>query len=76
MEILLGTPTVRECLKDVDRMEEIKQALMEGGSRGMHTFDQHLAELVASGLMSEEDAMQAATSPHELKIMMMTRQYA
>lgn len=76
MEILLGTPTVRECLKDVDRMEEIKQALMEGGARGMHTFDQHLAELVSEGLMSEDDAMQAATSPHELKIMMMTRQYA
>ncbi|MEF2280106.1 PilT/PilU family type 4a pilus ATPase [Deinococcus sp. YIM 134068] len=76
MEILLGTPTVRECIKDVDRMEEVKQALLEGGARGMHTFDQHLAELVTEGKMTEEDAMQSATSPHELKIMMMTRQYA
>ncbi|GAA5437422.1 PilT/PilU family type 4a pilus ATPase [Deinococcus sp. A31D244] len=76
LEILLGTPTVRECIKDPERTEEIKQALQEGGSRGMHTFDQHLAGLVASGLMTEEDAMASATSPHELKIMMMRAQYA
>ena len=76
LEILLGTPTVRECIKDPERTEEIKQALQEGGARGMHTFDQHLASLVASGLMTEEDAMASATSPHELKIMMMRAQYA
>jgi len=75
MEILLGTPTVRECVKDPERTDEIKQALQEGGSRGMHTFDQHLAELVAGGLMTEEDALQSATSPHELKIMLMKRQF-
>ncbi|MFC3835621.1 MULTISPECIES: PilT/PilU family type 4a pilus ATPase [Deinococcus] len=76
MEILLGTPTVRECIKDAERTEEIKQALLEGGSRGMHTFDQHLAELVAMGKMTPEDAMASATSPHELKIMMMRAQFA
>ncbi|ANE42684.1 type IV pilus twitching motility protein PilT [Deinococcus puniceus] len=76
MEIMLGTPTVRECIKDPNRTEEIKQALLEGGMRGMHTFDQHLAELVSSGLMSEEDAMHTATSPHELKLLLMTRQFA
>ncbi|THF85885.1 PilT/PilU family type 4a pilus ATPase [Deinococcus sp. KSM4-11] len=76
MEILLGTPTVRECIKDSERTEEIKQALLEGGSRGMHTFDQHLAELVAAGKMTAEDAMASATSPHELKIMMMRAQFA
>ncbi|WP_221090525.1 PilT/PilU family type 4a pilus ATPase [Deinococcus aquaedulcis] len=76
LEILLGTPTVRECIKDPERTEEIKQALLEGGARGMHTFDQHLANLVQGGLMTEEDALASATSPHELKIMMMRAQYA
>ncbi|UFA50362.1 PilT/PilU family type 4a pilus ATPase [Deinococcus radiophilus] len=75
MEILLGTPTVKECVKDADKQEEIKQALQEGGMRGMHTFDQHLARLVADGLMDEDEAMLAATSPHELKIMMMQASY-
>ncbi|MFC4452750.1 PilT/PilU family type 4a pilus ATPase [Deinococcus sonorensis] len=76
MEILLGTPTVRDCIKDQDRMEEIKQALEEGGLRGMHTFDQHLVQLVQSGLMSEEDAMQSATSAHEVKIKLMAQKFA
>lgn len=75
MEILLGTPTVREALKDADRQDEIKQALQEGGMRGMHTFDQHLARLVAEDLMDVEEAMLAATSPHELKIMMMQNRH-
>ncbi|MFC4426505.1 PilT/PilU family type 4a pilus ATPase [Deinococcus navajonensis] len=76
MEVLLGTPTVRECVKDPERTEEIKQALLEGGLRGMHTFDQHLGELVKAGLMSEEDALASATSPHELKILLMRQQFA
>ena len=75
MEILLGTPTVKESIKEADKQDEIKQALLEGGMRGMHTFDQYLARLVADGLMEEEEAMLAATSPHELKIMMMQSRY-
>jgi twitching motility protein PilT len=76
MEILLGTPTVRECIKDETRTEEIKQALLEGGARGMQTFDQHLAQLVTLGLMTAEDAMASATSAHELKILLMRQQFA
>lgn len=76
MEILLGTPTVRECIKDPERTEEIKQALLEGGARGMQTFDQHLARLVQDNHMTVEDAMSTATSPHELKILLMQRQFA
>ncbi|MDV6374871.1 type IV pilus twitching motility protein PilT [Deinococcus arenicola] len=76
MEIMLGTPTVRECIKDPERTEEIKQALLEGGSRGMRTFDQHLALLVQEGQMTGEDAMASATSPHELKIFLMQQQFA
>lgn len=76
MEILLGTPTIRECIKDPERTEEIKQALLEGGARGMRTFDQHLATLVQGGQMTTEDAMASATSPHELKILLMQQQFA
>lgn len=76
MEILLGTPTVRDCLKDANRTDDIKQALLEGGLHGMHTFDQHLARLVQDGLLSEEDALQAATSPHEVRISLMRQKFA
>lgn len=74
MEIMLGTPTISEAIKDA-RPEDIKQAVSEGGARGMHTFDQHLVQLVADGLITEEDAISSATSPHELKIMMMRQKF-
>jgi len=75
MEILIGTPTVRDCIKDETKTEEIKQALEEGSLRGMHTFDQHLVKLVSEGKMSEEDAMASATSTHEVKIKLMTARF-
>ncbi|WP_027481995.1 type IV pilus twitching motility protein PilT [Deinococcus pimensis] len=70
-EVLIGTPTVRECVKDEDKLEDIKEALLRGGNTGMHTFDQHLADLVREGHMTPEDAAQAATSPHELKLLLL-----
>lgn len=76
MEVMLGTPTIRECVKDPERTDEIKQALMEGGVRGMRTFDQHLVQLVLDDQMTQEDAMASATSPHELKLMLMKAQYS
>lgn len=76
MEILLGTPTIKECIKDPERTDEIKQALLEGSARGMRTFDQHLVELVMTDQMTQEDAMASATSPHEVKLMLMKSQYS
>ncbi|WP_407543098.1 PilT/PilU family type 4a pilus ATPase (plasmid) [Deinococcus radiomollis] len=75
-EILIGTPTVRDCIKDETKTDEIKQALQEGSLRGMHTFDQYLVRLVREGRMSEEEAMQAATSAHEVKISLMTAMFS
>ncbi|WP_189087622.1 type IV pilus twitching motility protein PilT [Deinococcus ruber] len=75
LEVLLGTPTVRDCIKDENRLEEIKQALEEGSLRGMHTFDQHLVQLVKRGMLTEQVAMQSATSAHEVKMKLMTASY-
>ncbi|WP_034337519.1 type IV pilus twitching motility protein PilT [Deinococcus misasensis] len=69
LEVMVGTPTIRECVKDEDKLEQIKDALMEGSQIGMHTFDQHLAKLVQEDLLTREAAIDAATSPHELKMM-------
>ena len=70
-EILIGTSTVLECIKDETKTDEIKQALQEGSLRGMHTFDQCLVELVREGCMTKEDALASATSAHEVKIKLM-----
>ncbi len=76
MEIMIGTATVRDCIKQEDKTEEIKQAVEEGSIHGMQTFDQHLVKLVRDGLLSREEALQAATSPHEVKIKLLQASYA
>jgi len=76
MEIMIGTATVRECIKQEDKTEEIKQAVEEGSLHGMQTFDQHLVRLVTEGLLTQEDAMQSATSPHEVKIKLLQASFA
>lgn len=71
MEIMLGTPSVRDCITDPKKTDQIKQLLLEGGDKGMKTFDQHLVELIQNGLVEKEDALASATSPHEVKMMLM-----
>ncbi|MDV6373890.1 type IV pilus twitching motility protein PilT [Deinococcus arenicola] len=69
LEIMLGTPLIQEYIKDEDKTPLIKDALIEDNIRGMHTFDQHLMQLYRNGLIGMDEAMNAATSPHELKLM-------
>ena len=76
MEVMLGTATIRECIKQEDKLEEIKQAVEEGGLHGMQTFDQHVVQLALAGLLSREEALQAATRPHEVKIKLMQASFA
>ncbi|WP_293911786.1 PilT/PilU family type 4a pilus ATPase [Deinococcus sp.] len=68
-EILLNTPLIAEYIRDEDRTHEIKDALIEDNIRGMHTFDQNLVDLYKHGLISMDEAMDTATSPNELKLM-------
>ena len=68
-EVLLNTPLVQEYIRDETKTALIKDALQEDNIRGMHTFDQHLVDLYQSGLITLETAMEAATSPHELRLM-------
>ena len=69
-EVLVATPLIREYIKDETKTPQIKEALMEDNTRGMHTFDQHLVDLYKEGVISLEDAQGFATSPHELKLLL------
>jgi twitching motility protein PilT len=70
LEVLVNTPLIRDYIKDEDKTPLIKDAMMEDNMRGMRTFDQHLVELYNSGLISYEEALSSATSPHEFKLML------
>jgi twitching motility protein PilT len=55
VEILIATPAVRECLKDPERLSQIKRLMAESRKDlGTQTFDQHLEELIESGQITED----------------------
>ena len=70
MEILLATELIRDYIKDEKKTSLIRDALAEDNVRGMQTFDQHLVRLYHEGLITREDALAAATSPHEFKLLL------
>jgi twitching motility protein PilT len=55
VEILIGTPAVRESLKDPERVTQVKRLMADGRKDlGSQTYEQHLEELVESGQITEE----------------------
>jgi twitching motility protein PilT len=65
MEILLGTPAVRECLKTSERLTDLKKIIADGRADGMQTYEAHLSDLVAEERVTAETA-RAATIPTPL----------
>jgi twitching motility protein PilT len=55
VEVLVASPAVRECLKDPERVSQIKRLMAEGRKDlGTQTFDQHLEELIESGQITAD----------------------
>ncbi|GBF04351.1 twitching motility protein [Deinococcus aerius] len=75
-EVLLNTPLVQEYIKDEEKTYLIKDALIEDNIRGMHTFDQHLVQLYRHHLITLDEALDHATSPHEVRLMVTRAGYA
>ena len=71
MEVMLMTSTIRDCVRDADRMEEISDLIEEGREHyGSQSFDQHLMELVKSGAVAFEVAKAAANNPADFDLKM------
>lgn len=70
-ELLINTPIVRDYIKDSAKFGKLRDVMSEGGLIGMHTFEQHLFELYSQGLVTIEDAESAATSPNDLRLLLM-----
>jgi twitching motility protein PilT len=68
VEVLLGTPSVKEMVLE-GRTRELPEALEEGHEHyGTQTFTQSLVQLVRDGLIDVDDALTYADSPDELKL--------
>lgn len=68
VEIMRVTRSVRECIRTAGRQNEIPDLIRKGRDLyQMQLFDQHLVDLVNSGVVSTETAMYAASNPEEFE---------
>ena len=70
VEVLINTGRVHERIIDPDATASIAEVIAEGEFYGMQTFDQALVRLVSEGLVSEDDARDAASNPHDFSLML------
>lgn len=61
-EIMLGTPAIRNLIRE-DKVAQMYSAIQTGANVGMRTLDQHLQQLVQSGLVTKEIARLKAKTP-------------
>jgi twitching motility protein PilT len=68
-EVMTVSQLIREHILDPLRIKDIADLVKKGTiAEGMLSFDQHLLQLVRAGHIDEETALQAATSPTDLKL--------
>jgi twitching motility protein PilU len=67
VEVLLGTPTIRDLIKRSD-FGDIKEIMEKSKNIGMQTFDQALIDLVHDGSIDEEEAVKNADSANNVRL--------
>ena len=68
-EIMVMTGRVHDMILDPKLTGQLPEVVAEGGYYGMQTFDQHLLKHLHAGRITYDEAMRAATSPHDFKLM-------
>jgi len=73
LEIMICTGTVRDLIKDAERIPELHDYIRDARDQyGMQTFDQHLMDLVSESVVTYETAMAASTNPADFELQMRT----
>ncbi|HWP37317.1 MAG TPA: PilT/PilU family type 4a pilus ATPase [Gemmatimonadales bacterium] len=73
LEIMIVTSTIRDLIRDRNRVGEIRDYIAEGRDQyGMQTFDQHLMDLVDDGTVTFEVARAAASNPADFELKLKT----
>jgi len=68
-EVLRMTGRIHDMIMNPDDTSKLTEAIAEGKYYGMQTFDQHLMEHVLAGRIDMDEALKAATSPHDLRLL-------
>src|SRR5262245_4157379 len=69
-EVMVVTGRIQDLIVNPEETGRITEVVSEGDFYGMQTFDQALLGFVIRGQVSEEIAMETATSPHDFKLML------
>ncbi len=73
LEVMVANGRIRQCIADPDLTSEIEEIVSEGEYYGMQTFDQSLAQLLQDGKITLQDALQVASNPHDLRVLLEQR---
>jgi twitching motility protein PilT len=68
-EILRMTGRVRDMITNPEETGRLPEVIFEGAYYGMQTFDQALLHHVQAGRVAMDDAMKAASHPHDFKLL-------
>jgi twitching motility protein PilT len=63
-EVMLATPAIRNLIRE-GKTHQIYSAMQAGAAHGMHTMDQHLAELVKTGKITYEVGLEKCQNPED-----------
>ena len=69
-EVMIVTGRIQDLILNPEETGRISEVIAEGDFYGMQTFDQALLGYVQKGVISEEVAMETASSPHDFKLML------
>jgi twitching motility protein PilT len=69
-EILRMTGRVRDMVMDPEQTGRLTEVIADGAYYGMQTFDQALFDHVKGGRVALDEAVRAATSPHDFKLLL------
>jgi twitching motility protein PilT len=68
VETLVATGRVFECIVNTDQTANLPKVIAEGDYYGMRTFDQAIIDLFRQGGVDLEEALAAASNPHDLRL--------
>jgi twitching motility protein PilT len=69
-EVLRMTGRVKDMIMNPEETGRLTEVIFEGEYYGMQTFDQALLKHVQAGRVSMEEALRAATHPHDFKLLL------
>ena len=69
-EVMVVTGRIQDLILNPEETGKITEVIGEGDYYGMQTFDQALLGYVTRGMVSEQVAMETASSPHDFKLML------